>query len=350
MAILLADSFDFYSTAGTAEVYTYGPWTSAYYSESWAGVTTGGRFATGRMFYSAGVAGNRLDKTLAANSTNTIYFNLAFYYGGSSGAGDKPGFINLNDGGTNQVSINFRNDGAIYVYRNGTQIAAFTSAFSLSTWIHWQIKVVIDPTAGEIRIRKDGSATDTFSATGLNTRATANSYITNFSLGSSGVNAAVYYDDVLVLDSSGSTANTWTGDVRCYSLAPTGAGSATDFAVTGAATNWQANTQIPADGDTSYTSSATLNAHDLFAMGDLTTTPAAIIGVVQRVVAKKSDAGTRSLQCELKSGTTTSQGSSASLGTTYGGINKIWETDPDTGSAWTASAVNALEAGYKVSV
>jgi hypothetical protein len=129
-----------------------------------------------------------------------------------------------------------------------------------------------------------------------------------------------------------------------------GAGSATEFTPNGAATNYGCNLQNPEDGDTTYTSSSTLGQHDLFTVANLPIVPANILAVQQRVIARKDDAGARELQTELKSGTTTVQGTSTAISTSYGALITIYETDPNTSGAWSTAAVNALEAGYKVSL
>jgi len=498
MALFLADGFDLYTAGNTNDPWTIGPWTGQ--SNTQYGVSTSTRFGAGKSFC-AGVNYNQdrnLYKSLGANTTNTIYFSAAMSPGMAlTGGTELDGYIQFTQGGTEQLYFAFAHDGALRIYRNGTLIATWTAAFTY-TWFHLQIKIVIDPTVGEIRIRKNGDTSDTFVATGLNTRATANAYIDTFKIGggNGSQNGGFYFDDVLLFDSSGTSFNTWQGDVRCYTLLPSAAGSVANFTapsalttlvntpanygtrfhganeielgtfvptvggslskvtlalsggITGtmnaslyadsaapagtpgtliatatAVTNpaggavdfvfsspptvtantrywvginssagwnyyWSDNTKyiagsvtygtwsstvssysagsgylfyytvssIPSysglavyDGDSSVTTSATLNNHDLLAMSDLPVTPTTILAVIPRVAARKSDAGTRALQPEIKSGATTAQGTASTLSGSFGNVSAVWVTDPNTSAAWTASAVNALEVGYKIS-
>lgn len=492
MALIFADGFDTYGGGATnsSDAWVYGPWTGQLNSNNYAG-NSFTRFGSG-LSYQLGGVGNAsgMYKTLSANTTNTIYCALATYTLGTlDGFNGYYYYISFDQGGTNQVSVQWYRNGNINVFRNGTLIATFSAAHSAQVWTHWQIKIVIDPSAGEVRIRKNGDTSDTFAATGLNTRATANAYVDKVNM--LDVGSGSLWDDFVFLDSSGSVNNTWTGDVRCHTLLPSGAGSSNNFTAQGGggfqfngstfqnfydanyirvatfyapftmsldavgahyaaaasgnivAGIWSDNAGIPGtliatssvltnvisgvnkipfsspptitagtkywvgfnanfgigmftiggsaghqmfytyngslpttiavssafspmftlypvssggsaaiitpDGDLSYASDSTAGDHDLFAMTNLPATPTSIMAVQQRVVARRTDGGPRALQTELKSGATTVQGTATSLSTSYVPQFTIYETDPNTGSAWTASAVNALEAGYKIS-
>lgn len=99
------------------------------------------------------------------------------------------------------------------------------------------------------------------------------------------------------------------------------------------------------DGDTSYVYSSNPGDADLYNLADLPSTPASIIGVVSKAAVRKSDAGTRTAQFQLKSGATTSLTTPAVLGSSYGYLSRVDTVDPNTGAAWTAAAVNALQIG-----
>jgi len=73
-----------------------------------------------------------------------------------------------------------------------------------------------------------------------------------------------------------------------------------------------------------------------------------IIGVTTRALAQKSDAGTRIITADLKSGGTTVHSGSGVLNTTWGWVYRTDLTDPATGSAWTAVGVNAAQIGVTV--
>ena len=104
-----------------------------------------------------------------------------------------------------------------------------------------------------------------------------------------------------------------------------------------------------ADGDTTYVYSATLNAEDLYDVDNLPYPPISIVMLQGRALVKKTDAGTRSGDLQIKSsGTVVS--STLPLSSTYAWLNYNAPTDPATGVAWTLAGVNAVQLGLKVSV
>jgi hypothetical protein len=64
-------------------------------------------------------------------------------------------------------------------------------------------------------------------------------------------------------------------------------------------------------------------------------------------VARKDDAGGRSLRAVLKSGAA-ANGATRVLGTTYALYDDRFEIDPATGATWTKAGIDALEAGMKI--
>jgi hypothetical protein len=52
---------------------------------------------------------------------------------------------------------------------------------------------------------------------------------------------------------------------------------------------------------------------------------------------------------QVKSGGTTSTGTSTALNTVWSWLSKVDQTDPNTGAAWTSTAVNNLTFGPSVS-
>jgi hypothetical protein len=352
MAYIFADGFDLYTESYSAQgqLTTMGPWTNSYRETFIRNVT---RFGVGRSL------GFRDDcwirKEFATDSTNTIYISFAMYFNRGLYNNDNFFRFELTDATNYNIVVQFMTSGNIEIYRGpgwwtntGTKIATFNTAFKGFTWHHFQIKVVIDSVNGSITIRRDGDPNDTLSATGLNTKfsSTVNTRAVLFYVGY--VYDTFFMDDLIVNDSSGTTLNTWPGDIRCYSLSPTAAGDTTDFTPTPTQANYL-NVNETAPNTTNYNSSNVVGATDLFNIADLASAPSAIYAVVPRCVANKADAGSRSGAIVVKSGTTVSPGTSKILLTTYTGIIQPYTTNPDTDTAWTFSTVNSLQAGYKIS-
>ena len=65
-------------------------------------------------------------------------------------------------------------------------------------------------------------------------------------------------------------------------------------------------------------------------------------------IARKDDAGSRSLRAVLKSGGATASGATRVLSTSYAVYDDRFEVDPASGAAWTKAGVDTLHAGVEV--
>ena len=84
-------------------------------------------------------------------------------------------------------------------------------------------------------------------------------------------------------------------------------------------------------------------------MSNLTSSAYVVYGARAMAISQKSDAGPSLLRLVAVSGGT--EGDSAGIPTLCGSWSRqysIYETDPHTSAAWTAAAVNAMQAGVKV--
>lgn len=102
------------------------------------------------------------------------------------------------------------------------------------------------------------------------------------------------------------------------------------------------------DGLTSYVYDSNPGDADFYAIGSIPA-PASTVAVITRGYMQKSDAGTRTAAIQVKSGATTVATPTLTL------TNSGWQwasrtdlLDPNTGAAWAAAAVDALQVGPKV--
>jgi hypothetical protein len=112
--------------------------------------------------------------------------------------------------------------------------------------------------------------------------------------------------------------------------------------------NWQAVAEAQQDAATSYVYSSTPGHADLYGIAPIPSTPLVTHAVTTRAYAIKSDAGTRTLAAQLKSGGTTV--ASPTLVLTTSNWQWAWRTDvvdPETSAPWTAAAVNLVQVGPK---
>jgi hypothetical protein len=345
MALEFCDGFDHYTsaTAGASRKWD---------STNTAGSTSAGRFAGN----SWGTQNQPLSLTqgqLTSVATRTVGF--ACQIGQiTGGVGVVPIFQFL-DAGTTQIEIRqvTGGGGVLQVTRNGTALATSTSTLTVNTWYYIEFQATIHPTAGSftLRVTSGGTTSVWASASGVNTRNTSNS--TTDGLGFPNAGYPITVDDFYCLNSSGSVNNTFLGESRILTNLP----SADDTAATGTNLLWTPNSGTPhfsranetnPDDDTSYVSSATAGQIDTYKYAAISPT-GAIAALQVTLCERKDDVGTRTTCVAYRS----------SGGTNYAGANnfsptssylmnrQIFETDPATSSAWTASAINNGEFGVK---
>lgn len=184
-------------------------------------------------------------------------------------------------------------------------------------------------------------------ATGQDLKNTANA--TANSVTFHGAVSATQLDDFYVCDGTGSANLDFLGDCRVITVLPNAAGDKSEMTLTGTGLtqHYQAVNDNPPDGDTTYVSSSTLNQIDLFHFADVSIA-GTVRGVQISLLARKDDAGTRTMASVVKSAGTEYVGSSFSLGTGYQYFSDVRETDPATGAAWTVGNFNSAQAGVKL--
>jgi hypothetical protein len=215
---VFGDGFDLYNDDADAQGYWDGNLISNNFNQNAAS-----RFGVGQSLASGGGTGAGLYKSSGANDA-VHHFNVA-YMQTATVSGSTNGFIiQISDVAAVQCTVQFRTDGAITLCSGaagGTVLATYTGAFTApSAWYSYEIEVVINNTTGSFIVRANGSPSNSFSATGLNTRAgSANNYANRIALGAGAFVSNFFIDDFLWR--SDPTSVPWIGDVRCYTRMPT---------------------------------------------------------------------------------------------------------------------------------
>lgn len=223
----------------------------------------------------------------------------------------------------------------------GTNVLCTTSTVtSVNNWTYVEMEFTQSATTGVINIYMNGALAA--SATAANTGATAINQLAYASTNSS-FNATTHdFDDSYVKNVA-----VRNGECKVETLRPA-SDAAVQWTPNSGAANFSRVNEAASDGDTSYVSSATVGAQDLYTVGSLSSTPANIMAVQVTVIARKDDAATRQIATVNKSGATTTPGATVNLGSSYTFIGDIYETNPDTTTAWTPTTVNGLQVGQKV--
>lgn len=249
-----------------------------------------------------------------------------------------------------QFRVGFNANGFISVHRDATQIAISTGSELVSgTWYYFEAEVVFSATVGTVTVYKNGTPIVGLNGlTGLNTGTTVPDHILLDTTGSNGSNITrsyVYFDDIYVTNTA-----TRLGERRVETLRPNADTVQKDFARSAGADNFALVDEATSNGDTDYVQGSTVGDLDRYTIGALSSTPSAISAVQLTAFALKTDAATRNIALHCQSGATDSDGPDFALGATYGKFDRILETDPATSAAWTATGVNSLLIGPKVTV
>lgn len=324
MAIVGHDGFDAYTAAQAIRE----GWDANFSSNAT------GRFGTGQCIRLTGAA----IPTRAMPATSTCTMGFAFRTTTALAARI---CAVMRDSGV-QVELRYAADGSLNITRNGTLIVGASSApgiFVQNVWHYIVWAMTIHGTTGTFGVWVDGVSV--MSGSGENTRTTANNSVN--AIGFSDVSSVTHeWDDLWY-----SNDLTNRGDMRSVALLPNGAGNSTQFTPS-AGSNFQNVDETTANDDIDYNASSTPGHIDLYAMDDLPTAASSIAAVTARIVARKDDAGARDGRTVIRTVGTNYEGPTVALNATYVAHRTLYLTNPNTGTAWTESQVNAVEAGAKV--
>lgn len=233
---------------------------------------------------------------------------------------------------------------------SGTQIATSAGGVLDGNWHYIEVYAVIHDTTGRLTVKVDGNTVIDFTGDTRNGGSSTNIDAIRFRTGKyvANNNAIISVDDLYICDATGTTNNTFLGDVRVQTMLPNAAGSSTQLTPTGSANNWANVSEVPFNNST-YNTSATLGHIDLYGLSDLAGTTMTIRGLQTVAHMQKSDSGTANARVALKSGASVYYDATRSLGTSPLAYTQLRETDPATSAAWTVSGANSLEAGMEVS-
>jgi hypothetical protein len=336
--LLFADSFDHYNTAQILRKY------AGYFGDT---IGAFGRNATNGVQGASTSQFNGIVEPVPQNP-NTLFIGFAFFTSGLPNS--IRGLCNFTDTGTGQVNIVLRPDGRIETYRGSTLLATTAVGIGVSQYNYFEVFATINNTTGAVQLRLNG--TNILNLSGVNTRNTANNQINGVtinghagttSLGLIGTGANM--DDFYICDTTGSTNNTFLGDVRVQAIFPTGAGNYTQWSPTPAVPNWQNVDENPATDDTDYNASATAVQKDSFAFADITPATGTVYAVAHNLMMRKDDAGVRTVRALARLSGTDGFGANINVGNSYANYQTIFETKPG-GGQYSIADVNNSEFGY----
>lgn len=342
MTMLFCDSFDHYASAQIEQKWDY--------NQNVGNVTiqsSAGRRGGGALRINSGV---ELHKLIPSQPSELI---VGFAFKTDALTCDYA--WQFREGATNHVRFSIGASGQINVYRDTTLLMSSANGIiATGTYYYIEVRAKIHDTAGEVEVRVDGAVVidNSGSPAALDSRNGGSGIISAVVLLGE-IGQAHHYDDLVILDRTGTRNNWFLGDVRIDALLPAGNGNSSQFdGSDGNSTdNYLLVDDASTDSDSTYVESSTVGEIDTYAFGNLSHTPAQIHAVQIAAHTKKADAGTRRVSLVTRrSGTNYIESDERAVASDYRFLRQIRETDPSAASPndWTKTAVDAAEFGIEV--
>lgn len=339
MAFQFMDGFDHYTSC--AEM--VGKWDTA---SSSASIATG---RNGNALYRTNMSYEFTKVLTAAQS-----WYIGFAWKSATAASAARPIFTLYRGTTAHFSLCMASDGLHLQTRRGTETGTLlhTSDFVYSQDVWYYIEVYVKiADAGEYQVKINGVSDANMSSGGgpisADTQNGSDALADLFSLKGTSASAAGthYIDDLYVIDSSGSTNNSWLGDCRVETVVPSGAGNSTQWTPS-SGSNWAAVDEVP-PVMTDYVETTTATNKDTYALGNIATTSGTVYAVQTNTYAQKTDAGARTMHDVLRYSTNESSGATYGLSDTAQYYSTPFDVPPG-GGTWDITKVNGLEAGFEL--
>lgn len=338
MALLWMDGVDHYTTSNWAR-----KWSAV--GSNTTTIETG-RFGNGIRCSNQG----GMVQTVSAGVT-TLFCGFAFYKNTANPYNGTDFFAFQNGGG---VLCEMRIDGnnRIYGARNGSAYGYSNYIIQNFTWYHIQIKVIVGSgTGGTLEWYLNGVLDRSISSIDTSYSGAGDATQVRFGQYTSSTPANMRFDDMWAVDTSGSINTSYIGDVRVETLYPSGNGNSSQLTGQDADStdNYLNVDETTPDDDSTYNESSTVSDKDTYAYGNLATTSGSVKAVQICPMARKTDAGTRSIKAVAREGggTEADSASDLTLSTSYLYFLDVREEKPSTGT-WSISDVNGAEFGVKV--
>lgn len=338
MAMLVIEGFDQYTT--DAEVQR-GGWVSSNFGNITPGHTAEIHGSTGKaILLTASVAMIKAGFTSSA----TFTAGIAMYHRNSGPQNAQ--IFRFIEGGSTQGELRETSSGEL-TYRRGTGTVVSTSSGAglvQGAYQYIEVEVFLHASTGTVKMWVDG--VEVANDTGLNTLQTSTAVIDRVDLiGNSTIDQA--YDDLYLLDDSGSDNTSQLGPCFVETIVPDADGVTNNFTrVGGGSNNYEAVDDIaPPDDDTTYNHSATATDVEMYGMAALTSAIGTVFAVEASALVRKEDPGFREIQVRARNNVTDVDSPSKGFSVEYRYIGHIFENDPDGGGNWTETDVNSAQFG-----
>ena len=236
---------------------------------------------------------------------------------------------------------------ACYKGNQSTFLGSAPYPISMSFY-HWvEVHYKISTTVGVMEVWVDG--VQVINLTGINTSQSGGTNFGTVGLGLVGSNTCrAVYDDWYILDTTGSYNNTRLGDSRIETLRPNSDAGPNDGVPSTAGPHYAMVDEMQWSTSNTIVLGSTSGNAEVFGMTSLSTAPSTIHAVRVLAVVEKTDGGTLLANAIVVSSNVEADGTSTDLNTSFSHAFNMFETDPNTSTPWTATAVNSMNCGFKV--
>lgn len=252
-------------------------------------------------------------------------------------------FVNT---GTAHIEVTQRGNGTLIFRHGGTgaELGRSTDfSFIANQWHYVEAKVFVHDTTGTVDLIIDGVTQ--ISETGLDTRNGVQPEIDRLIFGANR-NHTVYYRDIVIMNTAGSTLNNFLGSVVVEAVLADGAGNYSAW-TPDTGSNFERIDESDPDSDTSYVEAGSTALRDSYTFADLTAITNAPLAVQATAIGRYTDSPL-DIAMFVRRSSTDSDGTAFAPTGSYGSMTrKIWEDDPIAAGAWTISNFNASEFGIK---
>lgn len=340
MSLLFLDSFDHYDDLALK-------WDSQFFGSNILPVQTQGRFTPGAVEIRGAGGGGHWTKSIVESEEVIVGFAYLNLNADSWDASFRIG--TASDVGAASFAIDF-GTGVGTLTMNGNVATTPSTEFSGGIWEWIELRVKIHSSLGELEIRHNG--TSVAGLTGVNTRGALVGDFESVSIYATNNGQLHYIDDLHVMNTLGTSNNTFAGDSRITVLRPKANGVSNNFTPS-AGTNFETQDEILCDYDVSYVEGGQYGASEDYnqkSFDDIGVVPSTIYGVQVVNAAKKTDAGRLDYIDEMviagnrySTGVSVISTSGAYKMTTY-----IRDTDPSDDAAWTEDKIEAVGSGFSI--
>lgn len=350
MAIEWLDSFDHYGTGSTS--YTNmlnGTYTQLQTSSSNDVTCSNLQARTGSNALRIGASDGVISiRRPYSGSLTELYTGCALYFEtlpASNGQGTL--WAPASSGNVKRFWVSWNTIGGLRIYdadgpSGGILLGESDPFMTAGVWRYLEMHCIHGTgTSGSLEFRCDNNVV--YTLTGINT----GSESSQMTIGGEFVSGSPrwWIDDYYLLNTSSGEYTGYLGDVRIYTLFPNADAGTPDWTPSTGTDLYAMVDEVSQDGDTTYNENdGTVGNQYEVNFDDLPADIVNIYGVQAIMLARKTDAGSAGVTQSMDSSGTIGDGTEKTLTTTYAPYSDIFELDPNTTSAWTPTAVNAVKA------